>query len=103
MYKTDIKARNTDITTRLEHARKEISTLQDRIRAFEREREDYLVEKDRLQEDLRKANYKAEEAARELLDLTDRYDRLQRDTNKTKESIHFVESERDDHAATIER
>lgn len=37
------------------------------------------------------------------MDLTERYDRLQRETHKTKETIHFVESERDEHAVTIER
>lgn len=100
---SDLKARNGDIAARLESSRKEVSTLTDRIRTFDREREEYLVEKDRLQEDLRKANTKAEESSRELLDLTERYDRLQRETHKTKETIHVIESERNEHAVTIDR
>ncbi|KXT07963.1 hypothetical protein AC579_8597 [Pseudocercospora musae] len=100
---TDIKSKNTDLLSKLESARKEIHNLTDRIKSWERERDSYLIEKDRLHEEVTKHTTKSEEISRELSELVERYERLQRENRQTRESIRIVEGERDDHHSTIER
>ncbi|KAF2168498.1 hypothetical protein M409DRAFT_65449 [Zasmidium cellare ATCC 36951] len=100
---TDVKARYTDITSKLDVSRQEVQTLTDRIKAWESERTELLVEKDRLQEQHRKISLRVEDTSRELTEVTEKYERLQRDHKQAKDTIRFIESERDDHATTIDR
>lgn len=99
---TDVKSKYTETNTRLESSRKEILTLTDRIKMWELERDEHLHEKDRLQEELKRAKIRADEASRDLFELTERHDRVQRDHTKIKETVRVVETERDDYALTIE-
>lgn len=99
---TDLKSKFTETSTKLESAQKEVLTLSDRIKIWELERDEYLHEKDRLQEDVKRAKLRADEASRGLYEMTERHDRVQRDSTKLKESVRSVESERDDYALTIE-
>lgn len=99
---TELKSKSSDFTMKLETARKEVSVLTERIRAWEREREDYLHDKDLLQEELRRANHKAEETSKELTSLNERYGHIQKEAHKARETVHMVESERDEHHSTIE-
>jgi chromosome segregation ATPase len=98
---TDLKSKHTDMTTKLESSRKEVLSLTDRSKMWELERDEHLHEKDRLNEDIKRAKIRADEASRDLIELTERHDRVQRDHNKLKENVREVESERDDYALTI--
>lgn len=99
---TDLKSKHSETSNKFDSSRKEVLSLADRIKIFELERDEYLHEKDRLQDDLKRTKLRAEESSREFIDLTERHDRLQRDHHKHKETIRQVESERDEHALTIE-
>ncbi|KAL5116744.1 hypothetical protein ACEQ8H_005356 [Pleosporales sp. CAS-2024a] len=99
---TDLKSKSTETTTKLETSRKEILSLTDRIKIWEMERDEHLHDKDRLQEELKRAKIRAEEASRDLVELTERHDRTHRDQTKLKETLRIVETERDDHAVSIE-
>ena len=99
---TDLKSKFTETSTKLESTRKEVLSLNDRIKIWELERDEHLHEKDRLLEDVKRAKIRADEASRELYELTERHDRLQRESAKLKETLRSVESERDDYALTIE-
>jgi chromosome segregation ATPase len=99
---TDLKSKHTESTTKLESSRKEVLSLTDRIKMWELERDEQLHEKDRLQEELKRAKIRAEEASRDLIEVTERHDRIQRDHTKLKETVRHVETERDDYALTIE-
>jgi chromosome segregation ATPase len=99
---TDLKSKSTETTTKLESSRKEILTLTDRIKMWELERDEHLHEKDRLQEELKRAKLRADEAARDLVELTERHDRFQREHTKIKETVRVIETERDDYAVSVE-
>ena len=99
---TELKSKYSETLTKLESAGKEVLTLTDRIKIWELERDEHLHEKDRLQEDLKRAKIRADDASRELVELTERHDRLQRETTKLKETLRAVETERDDFSLTIE-
>ncbi|KAF2029401.1 hypothetical protein EK21DRAFT_89814 [Setomelanomma holmii] len=99
---TDIKSKSAETTTKLESSRKEVLSLTDRIKIWELERDEHLHEKDRLQEELKRAKIRADEASRDLIELTERHDRVQRDHTKIKETVRTVETERDDFALSIE-
>jgi chromosome segregation ATPase len=99
---TDLKSKYADTTAKFESSRKEVLTLNDRIKIWEMERDEHLHEKDRLQEENRRAKHRAEESARELTELTERHDRTIRDVNKTKELLRSVEIERDEQSLTLE-
>lgn len=99
---TEMKSKYTETSSKLDHSRKEVLTLNDRIKMWEMERDEHLHEKDRLQEELKRAKTRADEAARDLIELTERHDRVQRDHTKIKENVRIVETERDDYALTIE-
>jgi chromosome segregation ATPase len=99
---TDLKSNSTEISTKLETSRKEVLSLTDRIKIWELERDEHLHEKDRLQEELKRAKIRANEASRDLIELTERHDRVQRDHTRIKETVRAVETERDDFALSIE-
>lgn len=99
---TDLKSRYSDLQNKLEISRKEVSSLTDRIKIFELERDEHLHEKDRLQEDLKRAKHRAEESSRELYELTERHERIQRDVTKLRESVRIAEEERDEYSIIIE-
>ncbi|KAH7085852.1 hypothetical protein BKA63DRAFT_27888 [Paraphoma chrysanthemicola] len=99
---TDLKSKSVETTSKLETSRKEVLSLTDRIKIWELERDEHLHEKDRLQEELKRAKIRADEASRDLIELTERHDRVQRDHTKIKETVRTVESERDDFALLIE-
>ncbi|OAL43103.1 hypothetical protein IQ07DRAFT_637261 [Pyrenochaeta sp. DS3sAY3a] len=99
---TELKSRLTDTSTKFESTRKEVLTLTDRIKIFELERDEHLHEKDRLQEELKRTKLRAEETSREFLEVNERHDRVQRDLTKLKDTLRTTETERDDHALTIE-
>ncbi|KAJ4377252.1 hypothetical protein N0V83_000075 [Neocucurbitaria cava] len=99
---TDLKSKHEETYTKFESTRKEVLSLTDRIKIFELERDESLHEKDRLQDELKRAKARAEEGSRDLISLTERHDRVQRDHHKVKETIRTIESERDEHALSIE-
>jgi chromosome segregation ATPase len=99
---TDLKSKFAETCSKFESSRKEVLTLNDRVKIWELERDEHIHEKDRLQEELRRAKHKAEESSRELYELTERYERTLRDTTKIKETLRVVEIERDEHALLIE-
>ncbi|KAH3906189.1 hypothetical protein HBI56_197710 [Parastagonospora nodorum] len=99
---TDLKSKSAETTVKLETSRKEILSLTDRIKMWELERDEHLHEKDRLQEELKRAIVRAEEVSRDLIELTERHDRTQREHTKVKENLRIIETERDDQALTIE-
>jgi chromosome segregation ATPase len=99
---TELKSKYTETTSKFESTRKEVLTLTDRIKMFELERDEHLHEKDRHQDDLKRTKLRAEETSRDHIDLTERHDRVQRDFHKLKETVRIIETERDDHALTIE-
>lgn len=99
---TDLKSRYSDSHSKFELSRKEVLSLTDRIKIFELERDEHLHEKDRLQEDLKRAKHRAEESSRELYELTERHERTQRDVTKLRETTRIAEEERDEYSLTIE-
>lgn len=99
---TDLKSRYDESHSKFELSRKEVLSLTDRIKIFELERDEHLHEKDKLQEDLKRAKHRAEESSRELYELTERHERTQRDITKLRESVRIAEEERDEHHLTIE-
>ena len=100
---SDLKGRNGDITVRLEASAKEITSYLERIRVFERERASDLFERERLEEAVRKATLKADDANRELLELSERSSTWQRESRRFRESLTSVETERDEQATLIEK
>jgi chromosome segregation ATPase len=99
---TDLKSKHTETSSKFESNRKEVLNLTDRIKMFELERDEHLHERDRLQEDLKRTKLRSEETVRDFTDLSERHDRIQREHHKVKETVRIVESERDEHALTIE-
>lgn len=98
----DLKSKYDESHSKFVSSRKDILSLTDRVKIFELERDEHLHEKDRLQEDLKRAKHRAEESSRELYELTERHERTQRDITKLRESVHIAEEERDKHHLTIE-
>ena len=99
---TELKSKYTETSSKLDSSRKELLTLNDRIKMWELERDEHLHEKDRLQEELKRAKIRADEAARDLVELTERHDRVQREHSKIKETVRIVETERDDYGLSVE-
>jgi chromosome segregation ATPase len=99
---TDLKSKFTEISSKFESSRKEVLTLNDRVKIWELERDEHLHEKDRLQEELRRAKHRAEESSRELKELTERHERTLHDTTKIKETLRVVEIERDEYSLSVE-
>ncbi|KAJ4357028.1 hypothetical protein N0V95_002834 [Ascochyta clinopodiicola] len=99
---TDLKSRYNESHSKFELSRKEVLSLNDRIKIYELERDEHLHEKDRLQEDLKRAKHRAEESSRELYELTERHERTQRDLTKLRDSVRVAEEERDEYSLTIE-
>ncbi|KAF2996899.1 hypothetical protein E8E13_005558 [Curvularia kusanoi] len=99
---TDLKSRHDESHSKYESSRKEVLSLTDRLKIFELERDEHLHEKDRLQEDLKRAKHRAEESTRELYELTERHERTQRDISKLRETTRIAEEERDEYSLTIE-
>ncbi|CAN9271310.1 unnamed protein product [Alternaria alternata] len=99
---TELKSKYSETTSKFESTRKEVLTLTDRIKMFELERDEHLHEKDRLHEELKRAKFRVDETTREYTELTERHDRVQRELHKLKEVVRVIETERDDHALTID-
>lgn len=100
--KTDITSRLTDITSSHDLSRKEVLTLTDRLKIYDLEREESFQEMDRLKEDARRHRVRADESSKELVDVNEKYERANRDVHKLREVVRVVETERDEHAHTIE-
>ena len=99
---TELKSKYSETTSKFESTRKEVLTLTDRIKMFELERDEHLHEKDRLHEELKRAKFRVDETTREYTELTERHDRVQRELHKLKEVVRVIETERDDHALSID-
>ncbi|KAF3052381.1 hypothetical protein E8E11_011259 [Didymella keratinophila] len=99
---TDLKNRYDDSHSKFERSRQEVFSLTDRIKIFELERDKHLHDKNRLQQDFKRAKHRAEESSRELYELTERHERTQRDITKLRESVRIAEEEHDEHHLTIE-
>jgi len=100
--RTEISTRLTDITSKFESSRKEVLSITDRLKLYDLEREETLHDLDRLKEDARKARLRADDSARELIEMTEKHDRLTREMTKIRETVRIVESERDEHVHTLE-
>lgn len=100
---SDLTAKVHDLTSQLENARKDTATATDRNRVLENERSELLYEKDRLQDELKRAIARHAETTRELQDLTERFETIQREAKREKDLLRQVELERDDHHSSIER
>lgn len=99
---TELKSKYTETLSKFEASRREVLTLNDRIKVWIVERDEYLHEKDKLHEELRKAKNRAEESSRELFEVHEKYQRVSREVTKLKEELRTVESERDELSHTIE-
>ncbi|KAL2069848.1 hypothetical protein VTL71DRAFT_14527 [Oculimacula yallundae] len=99
---TDVKSKYTDTTIRLETMRREVTSITERLRISEMDRDTYLNEKERLQELLRKANLKHEETSSGLLNLTEQHEHSLREIIKFKEVIRDQESEVARHTNTVD-
>jgi chromosome segregation ATPase len=99
----DSRNKNTDLQAQLEAARKEVVHLTERTRILEHERSELLYEKDRLQDELKRANARIGEISRELEALTVKYETVLRDINNLRTTLRTTESERDEHVTVIER
>jgi chromosome segregation ATPase len=66
-------------------------------------RNELLYEKDRLQDELKRANARIAEISRELEALTVKYETVLRDINNLRTTLRTTESERDEHVTVIER
>lgn len=99
---TDLKNKYLDTHNRFEASRKEITALHERLTIWEHERDEFLHEKDRLNEEHKRLRLKSEETSRELVELTERHDRVQRDFHKSKEALRTAEDARDEYHHTIE-
>ncbi|KAF2125558.1 hypothetical protein P153DRAFT_348856 [Dothidotthia symphoricarpi CBS 119687] len=99
---TDLKSKYFDTNTKFETSRKDVVMLQERILAWELERDELLHAKDRLNEDHKRLRLRADDTARELLELTERHDRVQRDFHKSKEILRIAEDARDEYHHTID-
>jgi chromosome segregation ATPase len=99
---TEFKSKFIETTSKLETSRKEIISLMDRLKSSESERDDYLVEKDRMHELLRKANFRNEETSLELFELTEKYEHQSKDVHKSKEKVRDLEEDVDKFTTTIE-
>lgn len=100
--RTEITSKLTDITSKHESSRKEVLSLTDRIKLYETEHDEQIHEIERLKEDSRKARLRADDAAKEVLEITEKLERVSREVTKLKEVIRTTEAERDEHAHTIE-
>lgn len=100
--RTELSSKLTDITSRHDLSRKEVLTLTDRIKLYETERDEQIHETERLKEDARKARLRAEDAAKEVLEITEKLERTSREITKFKETIRITEVERDEYAHTLE-
>ena len=99
----DYKSRNSDLTTLLDARTKEVTHSNERIRVFEHESAEFLYEKGRLEDELKRANARHGDAIRDLEQWTDKYNTLQRDTNNLRSTLHTTELERDEHVTTLDR
>ena len=63
---------------------------------FEKERHDWLHEKGRFEEDLRKSRHRYDECERKRIDITEKYDKKVVEITKIQESYKRVEIERDE-------
>lgn len=99
---TELKSKHSEIISKFDLTRKEFITINERIKLFELERDEHLHDKDRLNEELKRAKFRIEEATREFTELTENHDRVQRELHKFKETLRSVEAERDDFSFTIE-
>lgn len=96
-------SRNSNLVTSLESARKENSTLTERVRSWEIEKNEVMFEKDKIESNLRKQIIKMEEMQREITDVTEHNERLHREHAKFKELISRLEAERDEHQSAAAR
>ncbi|KAK5947455.1 hypothetical protein PMZ80_001605 [Knufia obscura] len=100
--RTEVSSRLTDMTSKYETSRKEVLSITDRLKMYDMEREENYLEFDRLKDDARKARARAEESSKDLLEVTEKHDRLQREVNKLRESVRVAEDERDERSHTLE-
>lgn len=99
---TELKSKHEETTAKFDFTRKELIASSERIKLFELERDEYLHDKDRLHEEIKRTKFRVEESAREFSELTENHDRVQRELHKLKETLRSVEMERDDFSFTIE-
>lgn len=100
--KLEISGRLTEITNNYDNSRKEVISLTDRLKVYDLEREESLQEIERLKEDARKAKTIADEATKDLADVTERYERSQREVHKLRENLRTVHEERDELTHSID-
>jgi len=98
----ELKSKFSEISFKLETFQQEIITQTERARTALREQEDQLFQKDSLEAELRKANHRADDNARELAELTERYERSVREVTRQKETVRVLENEREESSITIE-
>ncbi|KAF1361568.1 hypothetical protein EJ07DRAFT_164587 [Lizonia empirigonia] len=123
---TDLKSRYSASYSKFELSRKEVPSLSDRIKIFELEKDENLHEKDRLQEELKRAKHRAEESSRELgarrvfgevkakvtgweesdercADITLKYEHLKREVISVKEKLRDAETREIEIKESLER
>ena len=91
----DLQSRICSLENKLESATDELATSKERCWKLEQEQEEYLKEKDRLEEALKRAEKNAEELFEKQQELTGRYNGSQTDLIKHKELLRIAEQERD--------
>lgn len=100
--RTEISSKLGDMTSKYETSRKEVLSITDRLKMYDMEREEHYLEVDRLKDDARKSRARAEESSKDLLEVTEKYERLQREVNKLRETVRVAEDERDENSHTLE-
>jgi chromosome segregation ATPase len=99
---TELKSKYSETISKFDLSRKELISINERIKLFELERDEHLHDKDRLHEELKRAKFRIDESTREFTELTENHDRVQRELHKLKETLRTIEAERDDFSFTIE-
>jgi len=100
--RTEVSSRLVDMTSKYEASRKEVLSAADRLKMYDLEREEHFLEIERLKDDARKARARAEESSKDVFDMTEKYERLQREVNKLREHVRVVEEEKDEHQHNLE-
>lgn len=91
-----------ELTTNYEAIQKDILSLTGNLKTVEAERAASMQTIVRLQDELKRAKQKSAEDAREVIEVTEKYQKVTREATRIKETLGVIELERDEHLRTNE-
>jgi chromosome segregation ATPase len=93
---TELESSRTEISTKFESTHKELLSLQHFSSSFKKEKSAWALEKEELEEEVRKCKHREKEHKRKLKEITESYEKKKFEVHELTETVSKIKHEREE-------